>query len=121
MGFPSKTIEDCGGIKKNPLNRSVFNGKPTMSNDSISIRFKANNTTVGHIRRNSALLTSKVGNGRKNMSDNSLFYKKCNISVDSLHASRQVINLSNGGYHIKASCLKCKSYIKFLPHKEDTI
>lgn len=58
---------------------------------------------------------------KKTRSENVLFCKKCNISFDSVQVIKQVIDLPNDGYHIKASCPKCNSYIKFLPHKENTI
>lgn len=48
------------------------------------------------------------------MSSTTVFCPDC--ESDEIRTER--IPLANGGHHIKASCISCGRFIKFLPHEE---
>ena len=48
--------------------------------------------------------------------ENKFICKKCGEILDDCKLQKQKILLNSGGFHLKASCPSCGSYIKFLPH-----
>lgn len=48
-----------------------------------------------------------------------LICKKCGEIINDDKLERQKILLKQGGFHLKASCPSCKTFIKFLPHEKD--
>ncbi len=44
--------------------------------------------------------------------------EKCGEIIDAVNLKTQQIALKQGGYHLKACCPSCQSFIKFLSHAE---
>ena len=50
--------------------------------------------------------------------DEPIVCKKCGEIINADNLKTQQIALKQGGYHLKACCPSCQSFIKFIPHSE---